>query len=427
MSVLQRPLSSKASVIGWGLLLGLVWLLVLPSFACGQSSSAASDLTARQQQLLYQAQQALQAQEYPQVQKPLTAYLKRHKQAPAQFYLLLGNSYYQQQVYSRAQEYYRQGLQQHPQRQLLAANLAVACYQQQQFIAAAEAFLKAWRLESPSKPDYSWLYKAAAAYYQGQAHDQALQHLETLLQQAPAAAVQEKWLRLELHCLRALEQWSRVVKRAEQLVQRYPQKSFYWQVMAQAHNRQQQYRQAAAALEAAYALEPPGASAWQQLARMYQYVQAPLAAARSWQKCYQLQPSSRDYLQLARLYAQARRYDQAYAYLDAGRQHQPEAHNWDYWQGGYLYRQQRYAAAQAALRRGQKQGQVPKQRCELLRALCALEMENWRQSRNLFRRVARQQGDYAQVAQGYVKVLDAVLQARQQAEKAQQAAKSSPG
>lgn len=213
----------------------LLFLGILPVVPA--ALAAKGDISIAEHKVLYQAWQLLDQGKPRQSLDVLDRSLSP-KSAPAQWFLLRGNVLLELNRDEEAGTTFSRGAQRYPEHERLQYNQAVTAYQTGRWEQAARSFVKAFELGR----DPERLFNAAAAWHQAGQNQQALQILDSL-------------------------------------VQRVPGRSRYWRLRARMYLEEQDLPRAASALEIAYALQDPDSSEWTELARLYQAMNAPLAAA----------------------------------------------------------------------------------------------------------------------------------------------------
>ncbi|MBW1712214.1 MAG: tetratricopeptide repeat protein [Deltaproteobacteria bacterium] len=353
-------------LIWWFVCLG--WLLPGPAAA---RSGSDPKLSPAQQRALYQAQEAMaEEKNYGQARKPLLDYLKAHPDQPHHLiYYVLGLTWHQEGNLARADEAYGRALDLKPDHQPSCLNLAAVRYERQRPGQAARLWEKAYHLAD--QPDPQVLYQAAAAYYQAQEHGQAARVLKDLL--AGRGQPPKEWLQLWIHVLYELEDLKETERVLTRFVERFPGEADYWRLLAQVRFRQKRHRAAAAALEVAYALKPPQAGAWKNLADVYFYLNVPLRGVRALQKAYGPRPSAQECDQLAQWLVRAGRLEEALSYLDLALRKEPTAQR-HLEKGRLLYQNGRYGRAVAALQAAVSL-EPDLYSAQLLLGLSALEIE----------------------------------------------------
>jgi tetratricopeptide (TPR) repeat protein len=144
--------------------------------------------------------------------------------------------------------------------------------------------------------------------------------------------------------------WNEAERTLMDLLRQKPANREHWKLLARVHLQRKHYRDAACALEIAYAIRPPDPSGWKELGDIYAYVGAPLEAAKTLRKAYGNSLKPEECLEIARLYARGFRYGKAIEYMDRAIESSPRA---DLYldKGRICYRSGRYNRAQKAFRR----------------------------------------------------------------------------
>jgi len=331
---------------------------------------------------LSQAQAAMELKRYAQARAVLDAYLKQHPQdAPAQAYLLLGNAYFREGREEDAWQAYRRGRDLAPEDPSLTRNLAIAAYATERFREAGALFEQVYTEDR--KP--ANLYQSSAAYAKAGEPKKAAAVLDRLL--ALPGPPEESWLRLALYLSLQTKDAARAEGMLERLLEAEPGRAAYWKMLGRARLDRGDYRGAVEALEIAYDLAGADASELTALADLYLYVNAPLLAAETLKRAYGTTVSPPGCDRLARVFAQARRYDQALAWLDRGLEQAPTASRF-FEKGRLLYELGRWAEARAAfessLSKDPNQGQA-----HLMLAFIAWEERDWDRTRRALEKASR--------------------------------------
>lgn len=384
-----------------------------------QPVAASEDMPREAQEALYRAQQALKKDRYDQARSRIRKYLGRDPEnPPAQIFLFLGNSWYDQNRMDKAREAYGKGLRAAPDNESLTLNYAVACYRTEHFSEAGRYFAESFELQQSGQEeaDPSLLFKSGSAYYNAKEFAKAEESLTRLLD--VAKRVKTEWLKLFIHTELNLKKWARAEEAINRLLERNPSEEKYWQLLAQMHMNANHYSEAASALEIAYRLEEPEPKKWEDLADLYLYIDAPLKAVECLNKAYgdNLTPERCD--KIARAYAQALRYGDAARYVRRAIEQKATAKRY-MTRGTYLYRDRKYEKAvdsfQAALEMTPDNG-----RAHLFLGFCAMELRDWDMAKESFAAAAEFE-DYRSWARGSLAMVKDILQARKSASEADSA------
>ncbi|MCB2188010.1 MAG: tetratricopeptide repeat protein [Deltaproteobacteria bacterium] len=215
---------------------------------------------------------------------------------------------YERRDLASAQKLLRQAVELYPCFGLAWRNLAVVLYEQKKPLAAAASAVKAYHLSHP--PDPELLHQAAVFYLEAQKPREALGLLEELCGTPPAP---NSWLQALVQAQVALEQWPQAATLARRLRDREPANAAWWRLTAGIAARRKEYRRAAADLEVAYRLAPPGAAACRELAEVYRAAGLPQKAAAWYERGLGQDPQPRQWETLARIHGQAGQWDLAMA------------------------------------------------------------------------------------------------------------------
>jgi tetratricopeptide (TPR) repeat protein len=359
---------------------------------------------------LVKAQEALNQEQYPKAREVLQSYLKDHaREAPADVYWLLGNTFFLEDRLGRACQVYRRGMERFPDNPSLLQNYAIASYLNQDFQEAGDYFRKAYE-KAPEEPDIKLLYKAASAYYNAENFRQARQTLERLM--AAAEAVQPEWRKLLVYTHVSLEAWDRAERALYPLLAEEPANADFWKLLAKLHLNRDNHKDAASALHIAYEIHPPEPSAWDNLADIYFYLNAPLKASTCITRAYGENLNVEQCEKLARAYAQALRYDQAVRCIDRAIEQEPTAERYQT-RARFYYKNRQFQEALASFEKAVEK--EPKDAwSRLMMGFCAMEMDRWELAHKAFSAAAKSK-QYGSWAQSALALVDDVMDARKAA------------
>ncbi|EFK12180.1 tetratricopeptide repeat protein [delta proteobacterium NaphS2] len=135
-----------------------------------------------------------------------------------------------------------------------------------------------------------------------------------------------------------------------QLLNRYPEDQRIWRLQAWSALEQEDFGKAAAALEVAFRLKPPGPGEWKRLGNLYRLAGIPRKAATAYQKAFGKNPSAADFDLLAAAYEEAHQVEKALFAAGQAAKTDPTAKRFS--QLGRLYMlQERYAEGMKAFQR----------------------------------------------------------------------------
>ena len=294
---------------------------------------------------LYLSQQALKEKNYDAAVQVLTQYMAAAQDAiPLPVFQMLGAAYYQNNDKTNAKKTYAEGHNAFPQNPEMLQNYAVLTYETGGFQAAARLFETLYRLRKGT--DSNILYQAAGLYFQAEDLENAKRVLGTLL--ASGGPLDPKWYKDMIALCVEQKSWQDAEKWARKFLEKEPEQSEYWRLMAQIRLDREAYQEGAAALEIAYRLETPKSSEWLELSQLYLYLNAPLMAIRCMESAYSGNLPDKEIIKISSLYARTQRYDKALAYLEKAIEKAPSA-SFYFEKGRLLYDAMRYKEAVAAL------------------------------------------------------------------------------
>lgn len=362
-----------------------------------------SSLTREEQKTLYEAQEAVKKKDFQKAVNLLSTHLQNYPGKPNPLvYYALGNAYYGSGNPGKAFEIYEKGFSVYPSSFLLCSNLAVIAYQVKQYQKAGDYFEKAYLLEKPPKPEL--LYQAATAYYQAKAFSSAKSVLSRLL--SSKTGVQTSWFQMLIQVCIETSDWKEAERFLQDFLNRNPENTEYWKLLANVRLRGNDYRGAATALEILYELKSPAPKESEELANLYFHLNAPMKAARCLEKAYGRNPGPEACDKLFKAYAQAQRLDMALRYLDAailqGRTSERLLEK-----GKLYYERGRWDQAIKALRECVQAAGSNNDFAHLLMGYCALEKEDFTLARQSFLK-ASQGTKYKQKALSALEALESM-------------------
>ncbi len=391
--------------------------LALAFFGGGAFLPAAADAGEKPKRMapaarkaLVKAQEAVKRQEFSEARETLGAYLAANDdQAPADVYSLLGNTWYLEQQPDKACEAYRRGLARYPENASLHQNFAVASYMNENYAQAGDAFVKAFEL-ADEKPDRALLFKAGAAYYNGEKFELARQSLNRLL--AGAEEIQLQWRQLLVYTHFSLKDWDAAESTLRPLLDAEPASAEYWKLLARLHVNRDNHREAAATLDIAYQLKAPDPSGWGELADLYLYLNAPLRAAKCIKRGFGENPGLEEHEKLALAYARALRYDKAISEMDKAIEKEPTAKRYKM-KATFYYKDRRFQKALASFEKVLRHAPEDKW-AHLMMGFCAMSLDNYELAHKAFSEAARSE-TYGSWAKSALAMVDDLIEAREDA------------
>lgn len=391
--------------------------LVMSLFAGGGVYADASDaentpkrMAPATRKALVNARAAVEGKNYPRARKILSVYLENHAdKAPADVYSLLGNAWFLEERPAGARKAYRRGLERYPENASLHQNYAVASYLNENYVQAGDAFVKAYELEMQDR-DVGLLFKAGSAYYNAEKYDRARQSLTRLLEKAET--VRPQWRRLLVYTCVSLQQWNAAQSALYPLLEAEPGNTDYWKLLAKLHFNQDDHRQAAAALDVAYRIEPPAPSDWGDLADLYLYVNAPLKAADCIRRGYGDNAGVEEYEKLAQAHARALRYEKAATFIDKAIEKAPTAKRYKM-RAHFYYKDRRFQEALASFEKAVEQDSKDEW-SRLMMGFCAMSVDNYELAHRAFSDAVESE-EYGAWAKSALAMVDDVMDARKNA------------
>ncbi len=331
------------------------------------------DLSPGAMRVLQDAQDALGKGESARARSLLEDFLKGRGQGDrgaALAWYLLGSARYMDGDRKGAYAAYRKGVSLYPDFFPLVSNLAALSYELGRYGEAAGYFVRAYDLSgSPGKPEY--LYDGGVSAYQAGEFLRSWDILTRLLDAHPEG-LKPGWCVLCAQVLIELHRLDDARAHLLGFIERFPGDPGLWKLLSQVRVLQEDYLQAASALEAAYRLDPPGKEAWEQLSSIYEFLHLPLMAARCLEEARGKALSARECERLARLYLEGHRADKGLYYLERSLDLDPTGEGYLYY-GRVLYGLDMVERAKGVLRKALELGVRNKGLAGLLLGLSALE------------------------------------------------------
>jgi len=336
-------------------------------------------LTPQEHKALYNAQKSIEGKNFQNARQILSSHIRENpnKLNPLIF-LALGNAWYMDGNIKEAYNAYEKGYSLSAASYELCINLAKVSYDLEKYEKAGDLFEKAFQLSQSHDPEL--LYQSGAAYYKAKAFDKGKSVLERLVKSK--TSVKDSWLMLLMHTCLEMNAWKSAEPVLEDFLRKNPGDAAYWKLLAQIRLRQNNYQDAASALEILYRIEAPSKKELEELANLYFQINLPLKALRSLQKAYGKNLNVRECEMLFKASVQAQRVDEAVHYLDMAVQMEPGA-SWLLEKGKLFYQRGDWNKAiqsfQACLKINPSH-----ELCNLLLGYCAVEKEDFSLARKAF-------------------------------------------
>lgn len=377
-------------------------LLLLGCLSLSAFAADSPKLTYRQNKALYQAQKALEVGDARQCIEIVSQYLDDDETAPYPFYSLLGTCYYQLKDYKSASGAFKKALELAPENAEISLGLATCLYLKEDYIGAGKQFVATY--EMGETKDHKLLYQAAVAFYMGKDFRHSKGVLKELLEisDRPDSA----WNELLISCFLELKEWAEAQEFVHHLLRKKPGHEPYWRLSAQLYLQQQDYRQAASAMEVVNFLSPPATDDLKLLAGLYSYLNIPLRAADLLGQAYSPKFTPDQIEEVAGLYQRGFDYKKAAKVVEQGLKRWPDSLELKILSAQLLYQQGRY---QELLQSASGDSVLSAQH-SLLIGYAAWHLGMWLQAKKYFRR-ARSDPKYMKQSRHAIEVLDLLLQA----------------
>ena len=393
-------MSSKKGCI----VLCVIWVsLFLSPWAAADTD--VSQLPKEAIKALYLAQQALKEEKLDEVIRLLTEYMAAATQPiPLPAYQMLGHAYYQKKDFENTRKVFERGHKAFPDNAEMLQNYTILTYETGRLMEAAGLFEKLYRLKG--KTDKKILHQAAGIYFQAENLKEAKRVLTELL--TSGGELDPKWYEDMIALCVEQKQWKETEKWVKEFLAWQPERGAYWRLLAQILLDREEFRSAASALEIAHRLDPPKPSERLELGDLYLYLNAPLMAARCLKAGYVKDSGTEGQLKVARIYARARRFDEAIRVVDQILEKEQTAPVFMA-KGRFLYDARRYEEAisvlETCVQKDAKQGEA-----WVLMGFAAWNLKKWDKARSAFASASTIPKYHAQ-ANNAVVVLDDLMEA----------------
>jgi len=294
---------------------------------------------------------------------------------------MLANTWIAEDNLEEARKVFKEGWDRFPEDQSMMLNYAITTYNTGHFAEAAPLFEKIYA--SQAEKDSRYLQQAAAAYYQ----IDKLQEAKRVLKQMFALPEKPKpdWYQMIIQICMGLDQMDEAQSYVLRYLKEDPLKADYWILYAQMRLDKEDYKGGASALEISYNVKnPEKLSRWTDLAELYNYLNAPLKAAKSLEKILARNPANKDEItqKIVEIYKRAQRFDKALSYLDSMIAEKPSAKL--YFEKGRLFYDNRkmedaITALDEAIKIDPKMGQAI-----ILKGFAAWYLKDWNRARRAF-------------------------------------------
>ena len=290
-------------------------LLMIPAATLAREASFyQKELSSAAVRLLLEMQELNRSGEY---QKGLQRFEKfstsRKKEFPVLLNFFAANLNFQLGHYPESVKLYRRVLEKAPEFNVVYENLGMALMMAENYNQAAETLVKAAVVMPEKRQELK--YQAAIAYLYGEDFSQARSLLLELLTDNPEPPV--GWLKALIHVHWSLTETRAALKVAARLVDSYPATIEHWRLYGQIALSSGEYQ---TALSAYKVLQSSGRITLKELkliARIYQQLQLPKAAAAIWENVFtESEPSRQELETLVALYRQSGQIDKALKTLD---------------------------------------------------------------------------------------------------------------
>ncbi|WP_319523052.1 tetratricopeptide repeat protein [uncultured Desulfosarcina sp.] len=366
-------------------ILAAFWICVLPANAIAAEKEEPRPLDRAEQQVLYQAQQAMEKKEYARARKILAAYIEQPSDKVHYLvYFTLGNVLSMEGNAEDALERYRAAANLYPDDAVVWQNMGKACYDLERYAEAGDCLARAHALKGPESPVLA--YQAAVAYILANKPATARPLLESLVN-LPSGTPEPDWLNALLKVYLDLKKPEEALALTRRLLQRTGSDPRLWRILSRLYIDRGEYNSAAAAMEIYASLAPEDPDPVRLIGDLYHLANIPLKAARQYEKLLSPDASPEDYEKTAAAYFAAHHMDRAIEVLQRGLAKQSTAAMWGQLAGLYYekgdFEQARKAFEKTVL------ADPKNARAHLMEGYCALQQDQMIAARNAFERAAR--------------------------------------
>lgn len=360
-------------------------LVLLLSGSPAAAKTPPADLTAAEQKVVYQAQQAMGEKDYAAARQILTSFMEEHPRGVHyRVEFTMGNALSMAGETMAALCHYRAAADLYPDDAAVWQNMGKACYELKHYSVAGDSLAKAYALMTPKSPPVA--YHAAVAYMLAGKPTAARPHLERLVSGA-AGPPKSAWLEALLKVYLDLGHREKALKRVRDLLHKDGNNPRLWRILTRLYIDRGEHKNAAAALEVYSSLTPASKKEIKLLGDLYQMANVPLKAARQYEKMIAIDAEPAEYENAASAYIAARRPEKAIDVLSRGLERQPTSAMW--WiLGTVYYEKEAFQKAYQAF--GKSTQNDPKNAgAHLMTGYCALQLDNIPAAKNAFIQAAR--------------------------------------
>ncbi|ACS80146.1 tetratricopeptide repeat protein [Maridesulfovibrio salexigens] len=370
-----------------------IFTITLLAIFCFAGPSFAK-LPPQARQNLYKAQLLLDEEKYAEAATLIKKYMNSTTEpVDAQIFLVLGGAQLQTGNDKQAYDTFKRGFARHPDNLHLCRNTAVTAYKLERYNEAGMFLEKTYALQKPANPET--LFQAGSIYYKGDNFKSSVRVLQKLIAQTKNP--DKEWVSLAIHALLENGQPDRAKSLLLKYLERAPDDSAYWKLLAKLHMDKEQLEKTAAALEIAYRLKRPSQQELENLSSIYRYKEAPLLAAATLERAYGTAINSEQALKIATLYASAGRIKKAISCMDRYSQTKSTSLK----KGILLFKSRRFNDAREAFKASLGTKNAGEARFYM--ALCAWELKDWQKAKQELKKIT--DGNFTKRASGYLEVL----------------------
>ncbi len=263
--------------------------------------------------VLFEMQELNRRGEYQKSLQRFEKFSTGRKESPVLLNFIAANLNFQLGHYPESVKLYRRVLEKASDFNVVYENLGMALMMTENYKAAAETFLKvAARL--PEKRQ-KLKYQAVIAFIYGEAFGKARSLLLELLASRPAPPAD--WLKALIQVHWRLAETPAALQVAARLVDSYPETIEHWRLYGQIALSAEEYQTALSAYKVLQSSGRISVKELKMIARIYQQLQLPKAAAATWESVFvESEPSRQEFEILVALYRQSDQIDKALKTLD---------------------------------------------------------------------------------------------------------------
>jgi len=384
----------------------LLFCLLLMGVSQANSLWAAEFANQQEHRLAYKAQQKMEEGAYQECRELIKPYIAAHDRPSAILFVQLAQVQTELAQDQEALKTYERAAKLYPDNVLILRNYAATCLQSGRLTQAARLLERAHAHNGSSE----LLYQAGGAWFEAEEYSRAAQAMQRLLQKTQKPKTE--WVELLVYSLVRLQEWERAEARLQVLIDRRPNTSKLWELLASVRSRQDNTLAAASALEVAYAIDHPGKKKWRDLASMYAAADVPLMAVKALGNSLADNPGPEQCWRMGRLWVQALRIDQGIEWMDRALS-QAEKPKWYLDKAHVLYSHGRYSLCRKSAIQAAKLDTELRGDAWMLVGYAAWQEQDWQGAKKAFAQ-AKEVQETASRAASCLQTMEQILKSEQE-------------